>query len=209
MVHFVIGDTLLRASRGDDLLIRENPEVSLMGRIFAALGGTAFLAAAIFFWQMPVEDTGQDVTWIRIILCGGMAAMGVLLGWSGLYPRKSVTQLEMDMRKRELVISKVKVDRETEGSPSTQHTVAFANITQFFSGSRATAGNQQRGGGTCLYIEADGGPRNGAVLVGSVIEIEELARELNTLLQTAPDSVTTGLESPLQPRSGRFGRRGL
>lgn len=205
MIHFVECGTLLRAKRGDELLARENPDVSFLGKLFGALGGTAFIAAGLFFWQMPVESDGLGTDLAQIALCGGLALIGAAIGWSALYPRKSVSQIELDPRKRELRVGSVKPEDDFK----LKHSIGFAEIKRFYAGSETSTDVHAVGGTTVLYAEASGGPRNGVLLVGSVHELEELAHDCNDILRQPPTQNRQRNHESTSSTGGGFGRRGL
>lgn len=205
MIQFVEGGTLLRATRGEELLVRENPDVSLLGRIFGALGSTAFLAAALFFWRMPVDSVGFGTDLARIALCGGLALIGAVIGWSALYPRKSVSQLEVDPVKREVRLGSVKPEADFKA----KHVMKFADVKRFYAGSETSTDVHDIGGTTILYVEASSGPRNGATIVGSAHELENLAREFNQALTQPIPVASSPAPDALAQRRGGFGRRGL
>lgn len=205
MIHFVERGTTLRANRVDELLVRENPDVSMLGRVFAAIGGTAFIAGGLFFWQIPVESTGIGTDLARIALCSGLGLIGAVIGWSALYPRKSVTQLEVDPGKREVRLGSVKPEADFK----VKHRMTFGEIERFCAGSQTSTDVRNVGGSTVLYVEGTSGPRNGATLVGSVHELEKLAREINDMLARPLTSEPASNQHCGIHRSGGFGRRGL
>lgn len=199
MAGIANGSTVEVRRRADCLTLRENPIVTTFGKIAGGLGALAFLAAATLFWVMDVAEPESSVIWLRIVLCGGLAAIGIILGWSALSPRKSVSQLEMDASARALRIGKVTRD----GKYTIKHTVAFSDIDQFFAGSKGDV-SEHGNSTTVLYFQGTGGPRNGALIVGSVYEIEEAAQTLQRMLKAPPKMP----ERRIKPRSTGFGRRG-
>jgi len=193
MVQTATSGTLSMHRSPDAVHVEEVFEPSLMGRIFGGIGAICFMAACLFFWQMPVENDGTTTLIIRIVLCGGMCAIGIVLGRSALIPRDRVTRLEFDRSAQVMTVAE-------------EHAVPFADIERFYAGSQ-TGHSHQAGGSTVLYMEAKSGPRNGVLIVGSVQELEEFAREANTLL-SQPVKASCVDTSPTQVVRG-FGRKGI
>ena len=160
------------------------------------------MAACLFFWQMPVENDGTTTLIIRIVLCGGMCAIGIVLGRSALIPRETVTRLEFDCIAQVMTVAEV----DQEGACQTKHAVPFADIERFYAGSQAMNSPQQ-GGSTVLYMEGQGGPRNGVLIVGSVAELEGFAREANALL--GQPAKTKRVDVTPTKHAGGFGQKGI
>ena len=201
MIQFVEGNTIQRGEVGEVTVIRESPEVTVGGQVFGALIAAAFIAAAAFFWVMPVSQPESKILILRIILCGGFVLIAALIAWSALLPRKSVMQLEVDTKRQEFRLGKVTKDE----SFRTKHTMPFGTVKQFFAGSQSAPHERNSSGTTALYVQAESGPRNGSMLVGSVSEIELLAGELNAALQGHPMIESKNNAADL---SGGFGKRG-
>ncbi|MEP5938846.1 MAG: hypothetical protein ABJ239_11000 [Erythrobacter sp.] len=201
MIQFVEGNTIQRGQIGEVAIVRESPEVTLGGQIFGALLAAAFVAAAAFFWVMPVSQPESEILILRVLLCGGFVMIAALIVWSSLLPRKSVAQMEVDIKRQEFRLGKVTKDE----SFRTKHTMPFGTVKQFFAGSQTAPHERNSSGTTALYVQADSGPRNGAMLVGSVSEIELLAGELNAALQGHPMIESKNNTADL---SGGFGKRG-
>lgn len=202
MVHFIEGATVLVRRDADCITLRENPEVSVLGRIVGGLGGLAFVTVATLFWFMEVGGDDGSQLWIRVLLCGGLTLVGLLLGWSALYPRNSIEEISFDKERRELRVTKL----TAEGESKLRHTVPFSDIDRFYAGSQASH-DASKGGSTILYVEASSGPRNGVLIVGSVSELEQYSRELNTELQEVLSSPAPDMR-PATPQPRGFGRKG-
>ena len=213
MIQFIEGRTIMRARRRGELLVRENPDVSLLGKVFGALGATAFMAAALFFWKMPVDGTGVEADWPRMALCGGLGLIGVMIRWSALYPKKSISQIEVDPDRREIRVGSVAIGRNGEESAfKADHSLPFARVKRFYLGSDTSLDVESTGGRTVLYMEAHGGARKGVTIVGGIEELEPLVGEINAMLAAPPGHegapASSPPSSPLQKRGG-FGRRGV
>lgn len=204
MIHAAELGTV-RISRKNDLVrIQEVYEPSVMGRIFGGLGALAFAGVSLLFWQMPIENEDSTTFILRIVLCGGLLAIGILLGRSALIPRDTVMRLEFDVGEQEMRV----VNVNQEGERDIKHAVGFAAIKRFYAGSQADHSIHNRGGSTVLYMEGEGGPRNGALIVGSVRELESFVQEANELITRAPSAPrATTASSPAS--AGGFGRKGI
>ncbi len=206
VIRYIEGGTVQYATEEKRLLLRENPEISLMARVFGGLGGVAFLSVAALFWSMDVSNADASTPWLRLILCAGLAGIAVILAKGSLSPRKSIEEVDLDANARELRVSKVTPD----GTATLRHTVPFKDIKRFYAGSEGSAELHQTGS-TVLYMEGEGGPRNGVLMAGSVIELELQARNLNELLN-APVSASGSNGEALGSSASRgqgFGRKGV
>lgn len=150
---------------------------------------------------MPTDQPVSETCWIRLLLGGGLAAIGLTIAWSAFIPAATVSQIEFDLRKRVLRYGRF----SKAGGFILKGTLAFSKVRQFYTGSQ-TIGERGSGGTTVLYVEADGGPRNGSLIVGSVIELEALARKANEMLEHGDNLDSATLDGEPIQQSG-FGRR--
>lgn len=205
MIQINEGGTVIVHRLGSTLVLQENPIISLPSRIGGALGGAAFMSVAVLFWSMEIQNADTSTPWLRAFLCTGLALIGIVLARGALIPAKSVEEIALDGAARELRVSKLTPD----GQSRLRHKLKFADIKRFYAGSQ-TSTSVNRGGSTILYTEAEGGPRNGVLMAGSVMELEGLAPELNKFLKgppvAGPEKVDTQTGAPAK-RAG-FGRKG-
>lgn len=170
-------------------------------KIAAGLAGVVFVAGAAFFAVMPTDQPISETWWMRLILCGGLFLIGLGILWSTFSKSDSVTQIVLDGRARLLHHGK----QSAASGFVAKGTVPFAAIKQFYPGSRSDH-SLEMGGTTILYVEAEGGPRNGVLMVGSVEELEEFADQANAFLVQPADGGQPTLDGQPLPRTG-FGRR--
>lgn len=142
------------------------------GLVFAAI----FLGAAAFFWIMPVENS-EEVFWLRVILCGGLASIGLLLVWGTTGNKKSFEFVEVD-RKQGVLIS----GRDTTIGREVTNKMQLRAIENVFLGSEAfNAGAAKFGSTTALYVKGEGAPRKNVLLVGSGVALNEIKGHIQRL----------------------------
>lgn len=174
-----------------------------IGQLISAVAALAFLAGGVFFAFLPTGQPISETWWIRLLLGGGLATIGLIIAWSAFNPSGMVGQIEFDLHKR---VVRYGTFSDADGFIS-KGTLAFSAIQRFYAGSQADT-SVQNCGTTIFYVEADGGPRNGVLIVGSTFELEALARKANDMLKHSDNSGSATLNGQPTRQSG-FGRRGI
>ncbi|MBK5968391.1 MULTISPECIES: hypothetical protein [Thiorhodovibrio] len=144
----------------------------IAGLTFAAV----FFAAGGFFWIMPVANA-DEVFWLRVILCGGLAAIGLVLGWGAFGDKTSFEFVELD-REQGLLIS----GHDTPKGRKVLNCMQVRAIENVYLGSEAqNSWTAKFGGTTALYVEGAGAPRKNVLLVGSGVALNEVKGHIQRL----------------------------
>lgn len=142
------------------------------GFAFAAI----FIASAALFWFMPVANA-EEVVWLRIALCGGLALLGIVLLLGALGEKKSFEFIEVD-RREGLLIS----GRDTEKGRQITNRMRLGAIENVFLGSEAInhAGKTLASTQT-LYVAGKGAPKKGILFTGPGIALNEVKAHIQRL----------------------------
>lgn len=161
-------DTLDIYSQGNVIRAEERRKATgPLIRVIGILAGLAFLGGAWLFWSMEV-DNADEIWWIRVILCGGLALIGLLLIWSNTAKKQKFDFVEIDGTAGEVRYGYLtKTEEVLKGQMST------ASIRNIYVGGYTDddAAIPQTGMGV-LYIQGEGAPRKGMLLTGGRDELE-------------------------------------
>ena len=160
-------------------------------RIIGSLFALMFPVAAWFFWHIPLAG-GEAVPVLRLVLCGGLSLIGVVIIWFALGPQGPRRFVEADPDAGEIRWGTVgKTGTELLGR------MRLPDITKLVVGDgtdRVANSNYV----SALYVWGEGTPRNRFLIHGTRRELWELRRMLLELRdQHRPcDPARTGQEQP-------------
>ncbi len=146
-------------------------DLPLFEKVAGLLIAAAFLGAAGFFWIMPVADADQ-VFWLRVILCGGLALIGLLVLWGTFGRKRKFYFVEADARTGDLVNG-----YDTATDRVEENRMKLADVEILWIGSDALPPRTTEGI-TALYVKGDGAPRKGALITGGHVELSDLTRRI-------------------------------
>jgi hypothetical protein len=134
------------------------------------------IAAAVFFWFMPVENPGE-VFWLRLILCGGLAAVGLVLLAGAIGEKTSFEFIEADRRSGVLISG-----RDTKAGREITNTMQLSAIDNIFLGSEALNHAAKTLESTqTLYVSGKGAPKKGILFTGAGLALNEVKSHIQRL----------------------------
>jgi len=135
-----------------------------------------FIAAASFFWFMPVNDPEQ-VFWLRLILCGGLASIGLALTVGAIGEKTSFEFVEVDGRKGVLVSG-----RDTKAGREVTNRMHLGAIENIFLGSEAlNHASKSLESTQTLYVSGKGSPNKGILFTGIGTALNEMKAHIQRL----------------------------
>jgi len=148
----------------------------LSDRIWGIVFAAVFFGASLLFALMPVENADQ-VFWLRVILCGGLAMIGLIL-IVGAIGEKKISEFVEVHREKGLLIS----GRDTKAGRKVTNQMPLRAIENVYLGSEALNHASKTLGGTqTLYITGEGAPKKNILFVGSGTALNEIKFHIQRL----------------------------
>jgi len=146
---------------------------TLLSRLLRIAFGLIFVGVAIFFYFVR-DDFPQDDRWVLYALCSGLLLIGVLiLIFSGKHEKFKFIEIDRDAKQ-------VSYGYERDSQVSLEGRIPFESIEKFHLGGGGTG---DMTGMTALYVFGENAPRNGALLVGTRVELGHIETYLRQSLR--------------------------
>ena len=153
---------------GSNLKATERPPGPL-GRLFGGVSGFAFLAVAVFFFLVDLEDP----LWGKLVLCGCLSLIGIGLIYSVLSPSRQ-RFLEVDGTARE-----IRYGVTTKAGTRFKGSIPMNTLEQFYMGVDTSPDDSIVTG---LYATGPGTPRKRLLLNGYRHELQAIIQFVQKIL---------------------------
>ena len=148
----------------------------LSDRIGGIVFAVVFFGATLLFALIPLENADQ-VFWLRVILCSGLAMIGLILVVSAIGKKKSLNFVEVH-REKGLLIS----GRDTKAGRKVTNQMSLRAIEIVYLGSEAlNHASKTLGGIQTLYITGEGAPNKNILFVGVGTALNEIKYHIQRL----------------------------
>ena len=143
-----------------------------LSRLLRVAFGLVFVGAAVFLYLVR-DDFPQDNRWILYAICSGLLLIGILiLIFSGKHRKFKFIEIDRDAKQ-------VSYGHERDSEVFLEGRISFASIEKVHLGGGETG---DMTGMTALYVFGEDGPRNGALLVGTRMELNHIETYLRQSL---------------------------